>query len=77
MSDPEDEVLDARGLSCPQPILMLTQAMKSLGRDMVLKLLADDPAAYEDVQVWCRRTGNHLVSIEENEGLIVAFIRKG
>jgi len=76
MSEGEDEVLDARGMACPQPILKLAEAMKELKGGQLLKVLADDPGALEDIPVWCRRTGNHMISITEEGGTIVVFIRK-
>lgn len=76
MSDGEDEILDACGMSCPQPILALTQAMKELKGGQLLKVLADDPGALEDIPVWCKRTGNQMISITEDGGTITALIRK-
>ena len=76
MPDEADETLDARGLSCPEPIIRLAAHMKELSCGRTLKLLADDPGAKEDIPAWCRRTQNPLVSIEEKEGMIVAIIRK-
>jgi tRNA 2-thiouridine synthesizing protein A len=76
VSDGEDDLLDARGMACPQPILKLTEAMKELKGGQMLKVLADDPGALEDIPVWCKRTGNHMISITEESGIITVFIRK-
>ena len=76
MSEGEDDVLDARGMACPQPILKLAEAMKELKGGQLLKVLADDPGAEEDIPVWCRRTGNQMISITEEGGTITAFVRK-
>jgi tRNA 2-thiouridine synthesizing protein A len=76
LSEGEDDVLDARGMACPQPILKLAEVFKGLKDGQVLKIMADDPGAAEDIPVWVRRTGNHLISISEEDGTIVALIRK-
>lgn len=76
MSDGEDDLLDARGMACPQPILKIAEAMKELKGGQLLKVLADDPGALEDIPVWCRRTGNTMISITEDGGTITALIRK-
>lgn len=76
MPDGADEVLDARGMACPEPILKLAEAFRGLRGGQVLKIMADDPGAAEDIPVWVRRTGNHMVSISEEGGTITALIRK-
>jgi tRNA 2-thiouridine synthesizing protein A len=76
MSEGEDDVLDARGMACPQPILVMAAAMKELKGGQLLKVLADDPGALEDIPVWCKRTGNQMISITEEGGTITAYIRK-
>ncbi len=72
----EDDAYDARGLLCPEPIVRLAECMKAMRRGMVLKLLADDPASYEDIKAWCRRTGNELLEISESGGVVTAFVMK-
>lgn len=76
MSEGVDEVLDARGMACPAPIMKLAELFKGLKGGQVLKIMADDPGAAEDIPVWARRTGNHLISISEEGGIITALIRK-
>lgn len=76
MSDGVDHTFNAQGMSCPLPIIKLAELMKTMGEGQVLRLLADDAGALEDIPAWCRRTGNPLISIVEEEGVIVALIRK-
>jgi tRNA 2-thiouridine synthesizing protein A len=76
LSEGEDDTLDARGMACPQPILKLAESIKELKGGQLLKVLADDPGALEDIPVWCRRTGNQMISITEEGGTITVFIRK-
>ena len=61
--------IDARGLACPQPVLLLREAMRRLARGDRVALLATDPLAPVDVEAWCLRTGNELVSRDEREGV--------
>jgi tRNA 2-thiouridine synthesizing protein A len=53
--------VDARGLSCPMPIVRLAQAIKSLPSGSMVELLATDPGSQRDVAAWSRQTGNDLV----------------
>jgi tRNA 2-thiouridine synthesizing protein A len=55
------QTVDARGLSCPMPIVKTAQAVKSLPSGAVVELLATDPGSIKDVAAWCRATGNELV----------------
>lgn len=59
-----DELLDCVGLFCPQPLFQTKQAIESLKGGQVLEVLADDPAAEEDLKRFCKRTGHELISIK-------------
>jgi tRNA 2-thiouridine synthesizing protein A len=61
--------VDARGLACPQPVLMLREAMGALAAGETLALLATDPLAPVDVEAWCLRTGHALLAQSEREGV--------
>ncbi len=55
-------VLDLKGLSCPLPVLKANKAIKELIAGDVLEILATDPAAPEDFEVFCENTGHELTS---------------
>ena len=73
----EDRVLDARGLLCPMPVVKAAKEMKSLEERQVLKILATDRGALADFPAWADDTGNEFLSSNEEEGVLVFFIRKG
>jgi tRNA 2-thiouridine synthesizing protein A len=60
--------IDARGLACPQPVLMLRQALAQVRVGERVVLLATDPLAPLDVAAWCLRTRHTLVSQIEQDG---------
>ncbi|ABR56545.1 sulfurtransferase TusA family protein [Methanococcus aeolicus] len=68
--------LDARGLQCPMPIVELAKKMKELKEGEILELIADDVGAKEDVPAWCNRTGNELVEMTEENGILAFKIKK-
>ena len=73
----EHQVLDAQGLSCPMPIIKCQQTLKTMEGGQVLLILASDDAFLPDIESWCRKTGNELLSTEEaNEELYKAWVRK-
>ncbi len=71
-----NSTLDARGLSCPMPIVKLSQAIKGMKIGEIIEVLASDPSFVPDVEAWCRKTGQTLVQINETPELIKAYIRK-
>ena len=73
----DTEVLvDARGLYCPIPVLRLAKAFRGAPAGVVARLLATDPAAVEDVNVFCRDRGHRLIE-SRREGEVFLFrVRK-
>ena len=65
--------VDARGLSCPMPIVKTAQAMKPLPSGAVVELLATDPGSIKDVAAWCRATGNELIE-QTSDGVVYRFV---
>ncbi len=68
--------VDARGKSCPLPIVMTARAIREVGAGEVVTILADDRAFVADIDAWCNKTGNELVSLEEKTGFSEATVRK-
>ena len=56
--------IDARGLSCPQPVLLATQAMNSTGGGE-LEILVDNEASRENVGRAARGKGWAVAQSEE------------
>lgn len=71
-----DTLLDARGLSCPLPVLRARKTLKTLPPGAVLRLLATDPGAVRDVAAMCENTGDRLIESDESEGLFTFRIEK-
>jgi tRNA 2-thiouridine synthesizing protein A len=65
--------VDARGMSCPMPIVRTAQAMKTLASGAVLEVLATDPGSVKDFAAWCRSTGNELVE-QSSDGAVYRFV---
>lgn len=71
-----DEVVDARELMCPMPVLATTKAMRRLAPGQVLKVLATDRGALSDIPAWAEDTGNELLSSGTDGDTLVFVIRK-
>jgi len=69
--------VDACGLQCPGPIMKVSEGIKSIQNGECLLVKATDPAFASDVNVWCERTGNDLLSVEREGREYHVRIRKG
>lgn len=57
-----DQVLDAKGLNCPLPILKAKKALKGMSGGQVLAIESTDPGSVADFAAFCNQTGNELLS---------------
>ena len=71
-----DEEIDCVGLYCPMPISMTKEAIDGIEVGQVLKVVADDPAAEEDVERWAKRTGHELLGFEKKGTILTFYIRR-
>lgn len=70
------ETLDARGKSCPLPIVLTAKALRSMTPGHSLVIRADDRAFPDDIRAWCRKTNHELASLDSKPGFYEAVIRK-
>ena len=57
--------LDARGLSCPEPVVMIRKAMTS--RESAYQIVVDNVTARENVTRYAQHQG-YQVSVQETDG---------
>ncbi|MGJ7922351.1 sulfurtransferase TusA family protein [Neobacillus sp. LXY-4] len=72
-----NEVLDAKGLSCPMPIVKTKKAMNQLESGQVLEIHTTDKGAINDLTAWAKSGGHELLKHEEDNGVIKFWIKKG
>jgi tRNA 2-thiouridine synthesizing protein A len=70
-----DQLLDAKGLNCPLPILRAKKALKELPTGGTLEIQATDPGAVKDFEAFCRTTGNELLE-SRVDGKTYVFVIK-
>jgi tRNA 2-thiouridine synthesizing protein A len=68
--------VDAKGLSCPLPIVRTAQAMKSLAPGQLLEVVATDPGSVKDFAAWSKSTGNPLVEQGVDAGVYRFVLRR-
>ncbi|GED20047.1 MULTISPECIES: sulfurtransferase TusA family protein [Kurthia] len=71
-----DLQLDAKGLSCPMPIVRTKKAMDQLESGQVLEVTVTDKGALADIPAWANASGNKIVKQQENGDEYVFILQK-
>lgn len=69
--------VDACGLQCPGPIVQLYKHFQTLNAGDLLEIRATDPGFQKDIRTWAEKTGNTLLNLNNQDGVIVALLQKG
>lgn len=72
-----DAELDACGLFCPEPVMLLHNSIKDVAPGKVLRVTATDPSTIRDVPRFCQFLGHELVSHTEQDDHYIYLIRRG
>jgi tRNA 2-thiouridine synthesizing protein A len=70
-------VLDAKGLSCPMPLLRTKKEIGKIKTGEILQIDGTDPGSRNDIPGWCSRSGHEYLGEKEQTGYISFFVRKG
>jgi len=73
----QDAELDARGLMCPEPVMMLHNRIADVPVGGVLRVLATDPSTTRDIPRFCQFLNHELMQQEETDGEYLFWIRRG
>ncbi len=76
MTAPYDAVVDARGLSCPLPLVRARQALMVLPAGARICVLATDPAAPRDFEEFVEITGHELAEQRVEDGIHLLVLIK-
>ncbi|MGI0041525.1 MAG: sulfurtransferase TusA family protein [Nitrosopumilaceae archaeon] len=68
--------MDVRGLFCPEPVFRTKIEIERMTVGNVLKVIADDPAAEEDISRWVNRNGHQLLGINKTDKDLEFTIKK-
>jgi len=73
---PPDDTLDATGLFCPEPVMMLHNKVRDLPAGGLLKVIATDPSTRRDIPKFCVFLGHELVEQAQDADTYLYWIRK-
>lgn len=62
-------MIDARGLSCPQPVLMLSNAIKS--NENAYEIMVDNNVAKENVSRFATNAGFQIEIVEDKGDFLI------
>ena len=68
--------VDAKGQSCPGPLVSLAKALKGAKTGDLFELLATDRGSKSDVPSWAELSGNELLESAESDGVYRYVVRK-
>ena len=73
------EVVDARRLLCPMPVIRVQDRVKGLAPGVEVEAVCTDPGALNDIPAWCRVNGHRLVETrsEDGEYIVVLVVGNG
>lgn len=68
--------LDAKGLSCPMPIVKTKKAIDTLASGEILEVQVTDKGALADIPAWAKAGGHSILDKSEDAGVITFFVQK-
>ena len=77
MTIEEDILVDATGLRCPEPLMVVRNKMMDMSAGEIIKVIATDPSTTWDFPKFCKFLNHELVSHEEVDDQYLFWIRKG
>ncbi|HHQ4708979.1 MULTISPECIES: sulfurtransferase TusA [Aeromonas] len=69
--------LDAIGLRCPEPVMMVRKKVRLMADGETLLVSADDPSTTRDIPSFCRFMDHTLVASDTEQAPYRYLIRKG
>jgi len=71
-----DKVVDARGVSCPGPLLEAKRAITSVPINGIMEVLSSDPGTKRDLPLWAKKVGHEYLGTIEEPGYWRIFVRR-
>ncbi|MDD1784390.1 sulfurtransferase TusA [Enterovibrio sp. ZSDZ35] len=72
-----DHFLDAEGLRCPEPVMMVRKTIRNMADGQTLLVTADDPSTTRDIPSFCRFMDHTLVAQDSASSPYKYLIKKG
>jgi TusA-related sulfurtransferase len=70
------KVVDARGTSCPGPILAAKKGMAEVKVSEIMEVLATDSGTEKDLPAWAKKLGHEYLGLVEGPGYTRLFVKR-
>ncbi len=70
------KVVDARGTSCPGPILAAKKGIVDVKSGEIMEVLATDTGTQKDLPAWAKKMGHEFLGVVEEAGYWKLFIKR-
>ncbi len=71
-----DGILDVRGECCPYPLIRTKKQVEQLKSGEILKIIADDPVAPQNIDAWARKSGNKLLAVKQEGNIFNIYVQR-
>lgn len=71
-----DHILDATGLFCPEPVMLLHNKIRDMKEGDTVEVLSTDPSSARDIPKFCTFLGHDLLDQAELDGCYRYLLRK-
>ncbi len=71
-----DRVVDARGTSCPGPILAVKKSIAEVKPGGIMEVLSTDQGTQKDLPAWCKKMGHEFLGAFEEAGFYKLYIKR-
>jgi tRNA 2-thiouridine synthesizing protein A len=71
------EILDARRLLCPLPVIRTQDRVKEMLPGQQLEVICTDPGVMQDIPAWCRINGHQVLETTADEGEYIIVLQVG
>jgi tRNA 2-thiouridine synthesizing protein A len=71
-----DKVVDARGTSCPGPLLAAKRSITEVSIGGIMELLSSDTGTKRDVPRWAEKMGHDFLGVIDEAGYSRMFVKR-
>lgn len=71
-----DKTVDARGTSCPGPILAAKKAVADVKAGEIMEILATDSGTQKDIPAWAKKMGHEFLGVLEEAGTYKLYVKR-
>ncbi|RJQ28411.1 MAG: sulfurtransferase TusA family protein [Peptococcaceae bacterium] len=70
------KIVDARGTSCPGPILAAKKAIVDVKAGEVMEILATDSGTQKDIPAWAKKMGHEYLGVIDDGGTFKLYVKR-